>query len=84
MVLVASCQSSELPTPTPFPPTPEEISLAAGGSSITPVPAVLADMMANPDFYEGAHVAVTGQYFRGRTDLIPNIFHAAGRRLCSI
>ena len=64
LLLLAGCQSSELSTPTPFPPTPEEISLGVGGSLITPVPAVLIDMMANPEFYEGAYMQVTGQYFR--------------------
>lgn len=65
LLLLIGCQSSELSTPTPFPPTPENISWNASGSSITPVPAVLADVMANPEFYENAYLQVTGQYFRG-------------------
>lgn len=64
LLLLMGCQGSETLTPTPFPPTVDNVTLRVGGSSITPVPAVLADMMANPEFYEGAHVLITGQYFR--------------------
>lgn len=64
LLLLIGCQNEELLTPTPFPPTPEGGPLGISGSSITPVPAVLADVMANPEFYEGAHLLVTGQYYR--------------------
>jgi hypothetical protein len=64
ILFFAGCQSSEVATPTPFPPTPDNLMWMGGGSSITPVPAVLADVMANPEFYEGAYLQVTGQYFR--------------------
>lgn len=64
LLLLMGCQSGVTLTPTPFPPTSDNVALGVNGSSITPVPAVLADMMANPEFYEGAHVLVTGQYFR--------------------
>jgi hypothetical protein len=64
LFLLVGCRQGELLTPTPFPPTPENMSLGPGGSSITPVPAVLADVAANPEFYEGAYLQVTGQYFR--------------------
>ena len=64
LLLIAGCGRGESMTPTPFPPTPENISWGAGGSSITPVPAVLTDVVANPEFYEGAYLQVTGQYFR--------------------
>ena len=62
--LLVSCQADEQMTPTPFPPTIDNAALGQIGSSITPVPAVLADVMANPEFYEGAHLQVSGQYFR--------------------
>ncbi len=64
LLFIVSCQQTEVFTPTPFQPTPEDLSIAAGGSSITPVPAFLTDIMANPEFYEDAHVLVTGQYYR--------------------
>ena len=64
LLLLMGCQSSETLTPTPFPPTPDDGPLGISASLITPVPAVLADVMANPEFYEGAHLLVTGQYFR--------------------
>ncbi|MBE2221907.1 MAG: hypothetical protein IAF02_10220 [Anaerolineae bacterium] len=63
ILLLAGCKGNELTTPTPFPPTPERISWGVG-SSITPVPALLPDVVANPEFYEGAYLQVTGQYFR--------------------
>ncbi len=64
LLLLMGCQSSETLTPTPFPPTPDDGPLGIRASLITPVPAVLADVMANPEFYEGAYLQVTGQYFR--------------------
>lgn len=62
--LLVSCQADEQMTPTPFPPTVDNAGLGQIGSSITPVPAVLSDVVANPEFYEGAHLQVSGQYFR--------------------
>lgn len=64
LLLLMGCQSSETLTPTPFPPTPDDGPLGISASLITPVPVVLADVMANPEFYEGAYLMVTGQYFR--------------------
>ncbi|PID85262.1 MAG: hypothetical protein CSB13_08980, partial [Chloroflexi bacterium] len=64
LLFMVSCQQTEVFTPTPFQPTPKDLSIAARGSSITPVPAFLTDVMANPEFYEDAHLLVTGQYYR--------------------
>ncbi|MFO7679191.1 MAG: hypothetical protein R6X34_04000, partial [Chloroflexota bacterium] len=63
-VLVAGCRSGEEVTPTPFPPTPETIGMPGGVGALTPVPVTIADVLANPEFFEGATVQLTGQYYK--------------------
>ncbi|MCB8982238.1 MAG: hypothetical protein H6659_00255 [Ardenticatenaceae bacterium] len=64
LLLLMGCQSTEKPTPTPFPTVP-----AAGTFPVLPVGAQgiqisLADVLENPEFFEGTTVQVTGQFGR--------------------
>lgn len=64
LLLLTACQRSENATPTPFPTMPADISVGAGLSKLTPVPVTVADVLANPEFFEGAAVRLTGQYYK--------------------
>lgn len=64
VLLLAGCRGGEEVTPTPFPSIPGTIGAPGGVGALTPVPVTIADVLANPEFFEGATVQLTGQYYK--------------------
>ncbi|MBK8931725.1 MAG: hypothetical protein IPM76_05290 [Chloroflexi bacterium] len=58
------CQSGEKPTPTPFPTAPALGTLPVAPVGAKGIPVSLADLLADPEFFAGTLVEVTGVYGR--------------------
>ncbi len=64
MLGLIGCRSSAKPTPTPFPTVPALGTYPVLPAGAAGIPIGLADLLANPEVFEGRLVQVTGQFGR--------------------
>lgn len=60
--LIGCRSDDERPTPTPFPTPLPQAALPGAPQLAGGIPTTLADLLANPEFFAGALVQVTGQF----------------------